>query len=281
MAAKKTTTGAKTATAMATAMATKGKSATKPHAESLHAVNVGGVLAKKRVKKTKTRAVPEIEIRASKDGQSNVLYIGHLPHGFFEKQMREFFSQFGTVTNVRLSRSKKTAKSKGYAFLQFQSVEVASIAAEAMDGYHMFGQKLVVKALNKADVHPEIFNGANRVFKRIPWREIEAKRHNKDLNPEEERKRSSRSRRAAKKRLERIAAAGIDYVFDPEEANGSSEAKNAPKTTKATKTKKVAGATKAAKAVKTPATKKAPRVKPASEKKTTPAVTRSRAAAKN
>jgi nucleolar protein 15 len=36
-----------------------------------------------------------------------VLYIGHIPHGFYEEQMKGFFGQFGIVTRVRLSRSKK------------------------------------------------------------------------------------------------------------------------------------------------------------------------------
>ncbi len=243
-----------------------------------------GQLHATKKKKAKSSGTPDIEIRASKDGQSNVLYIGHLPHGFFEKQMKEFFGQFGTVTNIRLSRSKKTAKSKGYAFLQFQSVEVARIAAEAMDGYHMFGQKLVVKTLKKDDVHPEIFNGANRVFKRIPWREIEAKRHNKERNDEEEKKRASRARRAAKKRTERIAAAGIDYVFSPDAE--ASKAKKAEKATKRAKeVEKINQVEKTAKAVlKTPkakvSAKEAVVSTPASGKKATPAMTRSRAAKK-
>jgi nucleolar protein 15 len=41
---------------------------------------------------------------------------------------------------VRLSRSKKTAKPKHYAFLEFQHADVAQIAAETMDGYFMFKQ---------------------------------------------------------------------------------------------------------------------------------------------
>ena len=270
-------------TAASTTRAAAAASA-KPHAGvgQLHAT-------KNKAMKAKSKATPDIEIRASKDGQSNVLYIGHLPHGFFEKQMKEFFGQFGTVTNIRLSRSKKTAKSKGYAFLQFQSVEVASIAAEAMDGYHMFGQKLVVKTLKKEDVHPEIFNGANRVFKRIPWREIEAKRHNKERNGKEEKKRASRARRAAKMRTERIAAAGIDYVFSPDDE--VSEAKKVEKTSKkAKKIEKIDTVEKTTKATKTTKTAlKTPRAKvsakavastPSSGKKATPAMTRSRAAKK-
>lgn len=38
-----------------------------------------------------------------------------------------FFSQFGDVKNVRMSRSKKTAQSKGYAFLEFKHPEVLPV----------------------------------------------------------------------------------------------------------------------------------------------------------
>jgi RNA recognition motif-containing protein len=46
---------------------------------------------------------------------------------------------------VRLSRNKKTGKAKHYAFLEFQYPEVAAVAADAMNGYFMFKQKLEVK----------------------------------------------------------------------------------------------------------------------------------------
>lgn len=39
--------------------------------------------------------------------QSSVIYIGHLPDGFFEAQMREYFNQFGTVKKVKVCRSLK------------------------------------------------------------------------------------------------------------------------------------------------------------------------------
>jgi len=39
-----------------------------------------------------------------------------------------------------VSRSKKTAKAKHYAFLEFQHPDVAQIAAQTMDGYFLFKQ---------------------------------------------------------------------------------------------------------------------------------------------
>lgn len=40
-------------------------------------------------------------------GIKGVVYLGHVPDGFFEPQIRKYFNQFGRVQKVRLSRSKK------------------------------------------------------------------------------------------------------------------------------------------------------------------------------
>ena len=42
--------------------------------------------------------------------KKGVIYIGHLPYGFDENGIREFYSQFGEVTKVKLARSKKVNK---------------------------------------------------------------------------------------------------------------------------------------------------------------------------
>lgn len=54
--------------------------------------------------------------------------------------MKEFFSQFGDVKTVFLARSKRTGKSKHFAFIEFMSPEVAEIVAETMDNYLMEGK---------------------------------------------------------------------------------------------------------------------------------------------
>lgn len=55
---------------------------------------------------------------------AGVVYVGHLPRGFYEDEIRDFFSQFGEVTRVRVARSKKTGGVKGYAFVEFSNSEV-------------------------------------------------------------------------------------------------------------------------------------------------------------
>lgn len=88
-----------------------------------------------------------------------VVYLSHIPHGFYEKQMREFFSQFGTVTNLRLGRSKKSGKSRGFAFVEFKYSEVAKVVAETMNNYLMFNKIIKAELLSKDKYSPKVFNG--------------------------------------------------------------------------------------------------------------------------
>ena len=88
-----------------------------------------------------------------------VVYVGRIPHGFYEDQMRGFFSQFGRVVNLRVSRSKKSGKSKHYAFVQFETPVVADIVAQAMDNYLMFHRIVKCKLMAPEDVHPQIWKG--------------------------------------------------------------------------------------------------------------------------
>jgi nucleolar protein 15 len=106
---------------------------------------------------------------------SGVLYIGRVPHGFHELQMRAYFSQFGTVTNLRLARNRRTGAPKHYAFIEFESATVADIVARTMDKYLLFGHILQVRVMPKAQVHVDMWKGANKRFKKIPWGAIEAR----------------------------------------------------------------------------------------------------------
>ena len=71
-----------------------------------------------RAHKTKKGARKEKEVGASvvpvgpAGEPSGVVYVGHIPHGFYEEAMNGFFKQFGDVIRVRVSRSKKSARCK-------------------------------------------------------------------------------------------------------------------------------------------------------------------------
>jgi len=91
-------------------------------------------LGSEQKSKNQTTQTNAAEKQEADEDSRGVIYIGHLPFGFFEQQLKGFFSQFGTVTRVRLSRNPKTGRSRHYGFVEFLEREVAAIAADTMDG---------------------------------------------------------------------------------------------------------------------------------------------------
>ncbi|KAG0001397.1 MKI67 FHA domain-interacting nucleolar phosphoprotein [Entomortierella chlamydospora] len=144
---------------------------------------------------------------------TGVVYLGRIPHGFYEEQMKAYFTQFGKVLRLRLSRNKKTGKSKHYAFIEFASQEVAEIVADTMDNYLLFGHLLKCKALHPSQIHPAMFLGANKRFKPIPWLKISKEKHNaeKTVGQSNQIKRKLLRNEAAKRA--KLAELGIDYEF--------------------------------------------------------------------
>lgn len=86
-----------------------------------------------------------------------VIKLNNIPHGFYEEQMKKYFSQFGKVKNVLLIRSKKTHKSRGFGFVEFALPQVAKAAAEAMHNYLFFNQVLKCRQMDKNDLPKHLF----------------------------------------------------------------------------------------------------------------------------
>jgi len=126
--------------------------------------------------------------------------------------MRAYFTQFGPISNLRLSRNKKTGASKHYAFIEFSSPEVARIVAATMDKYLLFGHILQVRYVPKEQVHADLWKGANRRFKPIPRAKVEGR----DLRLGQERegweRRITRESERRAQKAEKLKELG--YVFD-------------------------------------------------------------------
>ncbi|KAA8539184.1 hypothetical protein F0562_025876 [Nyssa sinensis] len=145
------------------------------------------------------------------ENTATVLYIGRIPHGFYENEMEGFFKQFGTIKRLRIARNKKTGKSKHFGFIEFESPEVAKIVADSMHNYLLFEHLLQVYLIPPERVHPKLWKGVNRRYKPLDWVQIERKRHNKERTLEEHKKLVEGIKKRDNKRRKRIEAAGIDY----------------------------------------------------------------------
>lgn len=167
---------------------------------------------RRKVRQLRSRGeLPTTERELTEPG---VMYLGHIPHGFYEKEMHGYFSQYGEVTRIRLSRSKKTARSRGFAFIEFADKDVAMAAAKSMDGYLMHGQSLVVKMVDPEKVHPDTFKGANRPFRKIPFAAMERRALiQRSRDPLKLAERSRGVRKNLNNKKQRLANMKIRYDF--------------------------------------------------------------------
>jgi nucleolar protein 15 len=157
--------------------------------------------------------------RPRKFSKKNVLYLGHVPHGFFEHEIKDFLSQFGKVQQVRVSRSKKTGKSRGYAFVQLQHADVAEIVRKTMHGYILMGRSLVCQSVPEEHVHERMFQGGwtgkdSIVETYANARKIRAQAHGKIAETKEgQARRQTRLASSDKARKARLASKGIKYEY--------------------------------------------------------------------
>lgn len=149
-----------------------------------------------------------------------IIYLGRIPHGFYEHEMRAYFSQFGAVTRLRLSRNKKTGHSKHYAFLEFADEDVAQIVADTMNNYLLFGHILKCKVVPRDNIEyvESLFKGANKRFKPRPGAKLAKALFEKKKLEEVWTKKLGVENRRRKKINTRLKASGIDYEFEAPEA---------------------------------------------------------------
>ncbi|XP_044072603.1 MKI67 FHA domain-interacting nucleolar phosphoprotein [Siniperca chuatsi] len=160
------------------------------------------------------KKVQEVKKNKSSKGirlTPGVIYVGHLPLGLFEPQLKTYFEQFGKVLRLRLSRSKKTGGSKGYAFVEFDCDEVAKIVAETMNNYLMGERLIKCHMIPPEKVHEKLFVGSQREFKKPSYPAVA--RYNKKRSAEQISKLKDKLLRKESKLRKRLAAHGIDYDF--------------------------------------------------------------------
>ncbi|KAH9704381.1 RRM domain-containing protein [Citrus sinensis] len=143
--------------------------------------------------------------------KATVLYIGRIPHGFYEKEMQAFFSQFGAIKRLRIARNKMTGQSKHFGFIEFNDPEVAEVVADAMHGYLLFEHILQVHLIPPEHVHPKLWRGFNPRYKPVDRVQVERKLQNKERTLEEHKKLVEKILKRDQKRRKRIEAAGIEY----------------------------------------------------------------------
>jgi cold-inducible RNA-binding protein len=85
------------------------------------------------------------------------LYVGNLSYNSGEEELRELFSQYGTVESVAVITDRDTGRSKGFAFVEFNNDQEAQAAISGLNGKEVSGRSLTV-----SPARPKSEGGGNR-----------------------------------------------------------------------------------------------------------------------
>jgi nucleolar protein 15 len=110
----------------------------------------------KNIKKNKKHEIQNEE-GISSNPSTGVIYVGHLPWGFLDDNLKKYFSQFGNITRIISPKSSKTGRSVGYAFIEFEDEETARIAAKTMNNYILFEKILKCSYVEDKKKYDRIF----------------------------------------------------------------------------------------------------------------------------
>lgn len=70
------------------------------------------------------------------------IYVGNLPYSTTEADLRDAFSEFGSVERVQIIMDRETGRSRGFAFVEM--MEGGSEAVTQLNGADFQGRRLTV-----------------------------------------------------------------------------------------------------------------------------------------
>jgi len=80
------------------------------------------------------------------------LFVGNLPFTITDDSLMQIFSAYGKVVSANVVFDKFSHRSKGFAFVEFETEEEAAAAMQALDGSEQEGRNIAVKeALPRPD----------------------------------------------------------------------------------------------------------------------------------
>jgi len=110
---------------------------------------------KPREPKTGIRKPESVEVTTPR------VYVGNLSFDATESDLVELFNGVGIVQNAEIVSNRQTQRSKGFGFVQLQTVEEAQRAVSELHDKEYMGRKLVVSGAKAADRRDERNSSAN------------------------------------------------------------------------------------------------------------------------
>jgi len=72
------------------------------------------------------------------------VYVGNLSYNTTSDELSEAFGAFGSIVELKLIEDRETGRSKGFAFITFESADDAAKAVESLNGSTLDGRQIKV-----------------------------------------------------------------------------------------------------------------------------------------
>jgi len=72
------------------------------------------------------------------------IYVGNLPYGLTESELRDAFANFGAVSTVKILTDRDTGRSRGFGFVEMPNRAEAEAAVANLNGKDLGGRPLRV-----------------------------------------------------------------------------------------------------------------------------------------
>ena len=73
------------------------------------------------------------------------LWLANLPHIIDEAALSQFLAPFGEVQNIYIPKHRDTGEGRGYAFVEFETAELAAEILTKLNGQILQGRPIVVR----------------------------------------------------------------------------------------------------------------------------------------
>lgn len=75
---------------------------------------------------------------------SKTLYVGNLPYTTTVEELKDLFSEYEGIEDVKVITDRDSGRSRGFGFVDFSSDEEAEKAIKALNGHSLGDREIVV-----------------------------------------------------------------------------------------------------------------------------------------
>lgn len=95
----------------------------------------------------------------SKHQMNTKMYVGNLPFSVTEAELRELFTQYGTVTDLFIPMDRDSGRPRGFAFVSMDSVEAMNEAIKGLNKQEFMGRPLAINEARPKEERPAFGGG--------------------------------------------------------------------------------------------------------------------------